>query len=280
MTRGGIRLTIARKEFGDALRSRVIWGIVAVIAVMTSLSAALPLLVPEAGASGGAEAAIGGASQFAGILVPIMALLAAYLSVVGERESGSLKVLLGLPPSRGEVLVGKLLGRGGAVVVGIASGFAISGAITAALYGGLPLVAFVLTTALTVFLAVSFLGIAVGISAVTETRARAMTLAVTAYLGLTLLWDLAPNGVHLLVTGRLPDAGVPAWFLLVRGLSPTGAYNAVVQRALLGGAGVDAAVGGPSPAYLSPVTFLAVMAAWGAIPLAVGYLAFRRADLS
>ncbi|GAA0545334.1 ABC transporter permease [Halorubrum ejinorense] len=280
MTPSGIRLTIARKEFGDALRSRVVWGIVAVIAVMTSLSAALPLLVPAAGVSGGPEAAIGGASQFAGLLVPIMALIAAYLSIAGERESGSLKVLLGLPPSRGEVLVGKFLGRGAAVAAGIASGFAISGAITAVLYGRLPLVAFLVTTALTVLLAVSFLGIAVGISALSETRARAMTLAITAYLGLTLLWDLAPNGVHLLVTGRLPDAGVPAWFLLVRGLSPTGAYNALVQRALLGDGGAGTAVGGPSPAYLSPVTFLAVMVAWAAVPLLVGYLGFRRADLS
>ena len=277
MTPSGIRLTIARKEFGDALRSRVVWGIVAVIAAMTSLSAALPLLVPEAG--GGAEAAIGGASQFAGLLVPIMALIAAYLSIAGERESGSLKVLLGLPPSRGEVLAGKFLGRGAAVAAGIASGFAISGAITAVLYGRLPVVAFLVTTALTVLLAVSFLGIAVGISALSETRARAMTLAITAYLGLTLLWDLAPNGVHLLVTGRLPAGNPPAWFLLVGGLNPTGAYNALVQRALLGG-GAGTAVGGPSPAYLSPVTFLAVMVAWAAVPLLVGYLGFRRADLS
>ncbi|ELZ48712.1 hypothetical protein C464_06798 [Halorubrum coriense DSM 10284] len=278
MTASGIRLTIARKEFGDALRSRVVWGIVAVIAVMSSLSAALPLLVPEAG--GGPEAAIGGASQFAGLLVPIMSLLAAYLSIVGERESGSLKMLLGLPPSRGEVLVGKFLGRGGAVVVGIASGFAISGVITAALYGELPVAAFLATTALTVLLAVSFLGIAVGISALTATRSRAMTLAITAYLGLTLLWDLAPNGVHLLVTGELPGTALPPWFLLVRGLSPTGAYNALVQRTLLGGAATDAALGGPSPAYLDPAVFLAVLLVWGALPLVVGYGGFRRADLS
>ena len=275
-----VRLTIARKEFGDALRSRVVWAIVAVIAAVSSLSAALPLLVPEADVGAGPEAAIGGASQFAGLLVPIMALIAAYLSVAGERESGSLKVLLGLPPSRGEVLAGKFLGRGVAVAAGIAAGFAISGAVTAVLYGGLPLVAFLATTALTVLLAVSFLGIAVGISAVTATRARAMTLAITAYLGLTLLWDLAPNGLHLLVAGRLPGADVPAWFLLVRGLSPTGAYNALVQRALLGDAGTAAAVGGPSPAYLDPVAFLAVMVAWAAAPLALGYLGFRRADLS
>jgi len=271
--------TIARKEFADALGSRMLWAIVAIIAVMTSLSAALSLLVPEL--EGGAETAIGGASQFAGLLVPIMALIAAYLAIAGERESGSLKVLLGLPPSRGEVLVGKFFGRSGVVAVGLGLGFAVSGVVTLAVYGTLPLTAFVGTTALTAFLGVAFVGIAVGISALTATRARAMTLAVSAYLGLTLLWDLVPNGVHLLVTGEMPGQVVPAWLLLLQGLSPTGAYNALAQALLLGSeVAVEARIGGPAPVYLHPGVFLAILLAWTVLPLVVGYLGFRRADLS
>jgi ABC-2 type transport system permease protein len=279
MTLVTIWLTIARKEFADALRSRMIWGIVVIIAVMTSLSAGISLLIPDV--EGGAEMAIGGASQFAGLLVPIMALIAAYLAIAGERESGSLKMILGLPPSRGEVLLGKFLGRSGVVVIGLALGFVVSGVVTAVLYGGLPVVAFIGTTILTVLLGVSFVGIAIGISAVTATRARAMTLAITAYLGLTLLWDLAPNAVHLLVTGGMPGGVVPPWFLILQGLSPTGAYNALVQRLLLGGgAAVDARIGGPAPSYLDPAVFLGILFAWAVVPLLVGYLRFRRADLS
>ena len=279
MTRSTIWLTIARKEFSDALRSRMLWGIVVIIAVMSSISAGISLLVPEV--EGGAEMAIGGASQFAGLLVPIMALVAAYLAVAGERESGSLKVLLGLPPSRGEVLVGKFLGRSGVVAIGLALGFVVAGVVTAALYGDLPLTVFVGTTALTVLLGISFVGIAIGISAVTATRARAMTLAIAAYLGLTLLWDLVPNGAHLLVTGEMPGAIVPPWFLLLQALSPTGSYNALVQRLLLGGGTVvEARIGGPAPIYLEPGVFLALLVAWAIVPLFLGYLRFRRADLS
>jgi ABC-2 type transport system permease protein len=271
--------TIARKEFADALGSRMLWAIVAIIAVMTSLSAGLSLLIPEM--EGGAETAIGGASQFAGLLVPIMALIAAYLAVAGERESGSLKVLLGLPPSRGEVLVGKFLGRSGVVAVGLVLGFAVSGIVTLAIYSAVPLAAFVGTTVLTAFLGVAFVGIAIGISALTATRARAMTLAITAYLGLTLLWDLVPNGVHLLVTGEMPGQVVPAWLLLLQGLSPTGAYNTLAQALLLGSqTAIEARIGGPAPAYLHPAVFLAIMLAWVVLPLVVGYLGFRRADLS
>jgi ABC-2 type transport system permease protein len=244
---------------------------------MTSLSAGLSLLIPEL--EGDAASALGGASQFAGLLVPIVALIAAYLSIAGERESGSLKVLLGLPPSRGEVVLGKFLGRSGVVAVGLVLGFAVSGAVTVALYGDLPATAFLGTTALTALLGVAFVGIAVGISAITATRARAMTLAVTAYLGLTLLWDLVPNGVHLLVTGEMPGAVVPAWFPLLQGLSPSGAYNALAQALLLGGSALEARIGGPLPPYLDPAVFLAILLAWTVVPLALGYLWFRRADL-
>lgn len=269
--------TIARKEFDDAIRSRMLWGIVVVIAAMTSLSAGISLLVP--GVQADAVMALGGATQFAGLLVPIMALIAAYLAIAGERESGSLKVLLGLPPSRGEVLVGKFLGRSGVVVVGLTLGFAVSGVVTFALYGDLPLVAFLATTALTALLGVTFAGIAVGISAFTATRARAMTIAVAAYLGLTVLWDLLPTGAHLLVTGTMPGATVPAWYLLIQSLSPTGAYNALAQSVLMGTGGLETAVGGPLPAYLHPAAFLAILLVWIIVPLILGYLRFRRADL-
>jgi ABC-2 type transport system permease protein len=270
--------TVARKEFADAVRSRMLWAIVVVLAVMTSLAAGLSRLIPEVPVD--ATLAVGAAAQFAALLVPILALIAAYLALAGERESGSLKVLLGLPPSRAEVLAGKFVGRSGVVAVGLALGFAVSGVTTRLLYGDLPLAGFLVVTALTVLLGVAFVGVAVGISAVTDTRARAMTLAVAAYLGLTLLWDLFPQGLVLVVTGAMPGETVPAWFLLVQALSPSGAYNALVQVVLAGGpAAMAARLAGPIPAYLDPLVFLGILLAWTVVPLLVGYDRFRRADL-
>jgi ABC-2 type transport system permease protein len=79
----------------------------------------------------------------------------------------------------------------------------------------------------------------------------------------------------------MPGGVVPAWFLLLQGLSPTGAYNALVQRLLLGGGtAVEARIGGPAPSYLDPAVFLLILLAWAAVPLLAGYLRFRRADLS
>jgi ABC-2 type transport system permease protein len=271
-------LIVARKEFQDAVRSRVLWGVVAVIAVMTGLSASLSAFVPALEA--GPETAIGGASQFAGLLVPIVALVAAALSIAGERESGSLKVLLGLPVSRGTVMLGKFLGRSGVVALGVGVGFGLSGVVVLLFYGRLPLGPFFATLGLTVLLGVVFVGIALGISALSPTRARAMTLAVGAYLGLTLLWDLFPTGVHLSLTGQLPGESVPAWFLFLQSVSPTGAYTAVIRDVLSWGApAVGAGPGGLSILLHTGVP-LFLLTAWTIVPMAVGFARFRRADLS
>jgi ABC-2 type transport system permease protein len=78
----------------------------------------------------------------------------------------------------------------------------------------------------------------------------------------------------------MPRGVVPAWFLLLQVLSPTGAYNALVQRLLLGGGtAVEARIGGLASIYINPGPFLFILLAWAAVPLIIGYLGFRRADL-
>jgi ABC-2 type transport system permease protein len=273
---------IARREFDDSVRSRLLWGLVAVVALMMAVTAIVPLAIPAMDAS--AVMGLGAASEFAGMLVPIVALVAAYLAIAGERESGSLRLLLGLEPTRRRVVLGKFLGRGAVVAVGLAIGFVLASALSWVVYGGLPVGAFLAVLALTVCLGVSFVGIAVGISAATPTRARAMTLGITSYLGLALLWDLLPQGAHLVVEGSPPGGSVPAWFMLLEGLSPSGAYSALVTRALSRSdpslPGPEALLGGPVPVFLEWWVFALVLVAWTVVPLLGGYWVFERADLN
>ncbi len=273
---------IARREFDDSVRSRLLWGLVAVVALMIALTSIVPLAIPAMDAS--ALMGLGAASEFAAMLVPIVALVAAYLAIAGERESGSLRLLLGLEPTRRRVVLGKFLGRAAVVAVGLAIGFVRASALSWVVYGGLPVGAFLAVLALTVGLGVSFVGIAVGISAATPTRARAMTLGIASYLGLALLWDLLPQGAHLVVEGSPPGGSVPAWFLFLEGLSPSGAYSALVTRALSGAdpalPGPEVLLGGPVPVFLEWWGFVLVLVAWTVVPLLGGYWVFERADLN
>ncbi|WP_246988930.1 ABC transporter permease subunit [Halorientalis marina] len=273
---------IARREFTDAVQSRLLWGLVAIVAIMIALTSAVPLLLP--GATASALLGLGAASEFAAMLVPIVALVAAYLAIAGERESGSLRLLLALEPNRRTIVVGKFLGRSAVVVAGLGIGFLLASVVTWLVYGALPLGAFLAVLGLKVSLGVVFVGLAVGISAATATRARAMTLGIASYLGLALLWDLLPQGAHLVVEGGPPSGTVPGWFLLLEGLSPSGAYSALVTRAISASdpaiPGPAELLGGPMPLYLQWWVFVLLLLAWTALPLAAGYWTFSRADLN
>lgn len=271
-------LVVARKEFTDALRARILWGLVAVIGVLTGTIALATRFIP--GLQPDPLTGLGAATEFAAMLVPILALVAAYLAIAGERESGSVKVLLGLPPSRGEVLLGKFLGRGGVVALGIGLGFAVAGLATALGYGSVPVAKVAATILLTAGLGVVFVGIAVGVSAASATRARAMTLSIAVYLVLVLLWDLLPQGLYFVAYGSSPAAPLPGWFVGLQVLSPPGAYSALVTAALSAGTpGLAAQVAGPAPVFLEPWFLVALLGAWTVVPLALGYRLFERTDL-
>lgn len=273
---------IASKEFEDAVRSRLLWGVVAFVAVMVSVTFLVPMVVPALDT--GVLAALGGASEFASLLVPVVSLVAAYLAVAGERESGSLRLLLGLEPSRWAVVLGKFLGRSAVVVVGLAAGFVLAGVVAWAVYGSVPLAAFAGVVALTAALGVAFVGIAIGISAATATRARAMTIGIGVYLALSLLWDLVPQGAHLAAFGAPPGQPVPAWFVFLQGASPSGAYSALVMNVIhavepsypAATAGIEGAV----PFFVEWWSFAAILVAWTLVPVLVGGYVFGRADLN
>ena len=271
---------IARREYRDAVQSRVVWSVVALVAVMVAVTSLAPLAIPQFEAN--VLSGLGAATEFAAMLVPVVALVAAYLAIAGERESGSIRVLLGLEPRRGTVVLGKFLGRAAVVVVGLTAG-SLAAVPTAIAYGGLPVVAFAGIVALTCALGVAFVGLAVGVSAAAATRGRAMTLGIGAYLALALLWDLVPQGAHLVVEGAAPAGSVPGWFVLLQGLSPSGAYSALVQAVVHATEpsfpGIAGAVAGSTPAYLHWAVFVVVLALWTALPLLAGYVTFARSDL-
>ena len=279
---------VARKDFADAVRSRMLWGIVGLFAVLMAVAALVPNLLGDGGPVLGYTIA----ANLAETLIPVTALVAAYLAIAGERESGSIKILLGAPHSRRDVTIGKLVGRAGVVVVGVVAGFLVAGVVALVVYGDVAPAEFVSVTLLTAALGVAFVGIAIGISAATSTRSRAMALAVGLFFVFALLWDLVPLALTYLRTGSLPTPGatVPAWQMLVQHLNPSVAFGQLVDAALggadapgTGGGGGAAAlsgeVAGPVPFYLEDWFMFVILGAWTVVPVVLGHLRFRDADL-
>ncbi|MFC7136684.1 ABC transporter permease [Halobaculum litoreum] len=284
---------VARVDLRTAVRSRMVWWLTGVLTVLSVLGTSLVALLGVEGAT--AVDAVGTLSLPAVLLVPLASIVVGYVAVVGERRSGSLKLLLGFPVSRAAVVAGKLAARTATVALAVLVAFAASGVVAGLLYGGVPAGRYAAFALATVGLGVAFAGLAVGVSAGVATRGRALAFAVGSYLLLVLFWQPVVAGVHYAATGTLPGAVVPAWYLLLERLSPVGAYQTLMRAALDTGATASVFAvrppaasaaplstqlgGDPVPWYLSDAAAALVLCAWAALPVVVGYLRFRGRDL-
>lgn len=282
--------TIAKKEFRDGLRSntvRIIFG---------ALIASTVLIYWAFGRTG--DAAVVSAVGFLGLpfqlLVPVAAISLGTTAISGERETGSLKLLLGLPPSRTEVVIGKLIGLLGVLLVGIVGAFVVAAVLGILIFGTVgigPLVGVATATAL---LGSAFLGLSIGLSAIMPTTKRSMAAGFGGFLGLTFFWEPIVAGVYYLVAGSLPEGKIPMWLLTVERLNPIEAYALVAN--ILGDVGVTplrisiGLIGGPSTAtegagssipfiLTEPLGFI-VLCGWIVAPLALGIRQFEKSDLT
>lgn len=289
---------VARKDFRDAVRSKWLWGLSAVFLGLFVGSAYLigsgiqptgdqPLtsevFVPTLG------------NQVVALVVPIVAIVIAYSSITGERESGSLKLLLSLPHSRQDVVVGKSLGRSTVLSLPVLVTMLLAAVVLVA-YGidvdPLKYLAFV---ALTLLLGVVFVTLAVGISAAAATNRRAMLGTVGTYVVLTMLWTQVRR--VLVVLNDQLSLGMETMTLVKYGLfikyfNPVRAYETLVTRLyadsvlsarLYGVRGMQRQLisqqFGDVPFYLSDWVVLAQFLLWVLVPVAAGYWVFKDADL-
>lgn len=280
-------VAVARQDLEYAVRSYLLLAIVGVFGFFVVLAAGLPALISDGPLVG--YAVVWFVTVLAGLLVPLIAVVASYLSIAGEREAGQLKLLLSLPPTRRDVVAGKFLGRTGVVVTSVLAAVVLAAGISFLLYGVVPLWPYAQTTLLTVLLALAFVGLAVGISAATSTRQRAMAAAVSLYVLFVAFWDLLIQTLRFFLQWGLGVEldGATVTFLTV--LSPGKAYgrlvNSLVVPDIARGPAEDAISASPidttgAPVYLQDPAVLAVLVAWVLLPLVVGYWRFRGADLS
>ena len=193
---------IARKDFQETVRSR---GMIALVALFSLLVAAFAFAVrPTGGNEQFATELL--LSVFIGpflvtTLVPLVGVVVGYNAVSGERESGSLKLLLSLPHSRADVVFGKVVGRGAALALAVFAGFLLPALVLIAAPVAFNAGAFLGYTVFAAVLGVVFVAIAVGCSAASSTQRRALIGGVAIYVLFVLLWGA--------VTGRLVGAAGP-----------------------------------------------------------------------
>lgn len=268
---------VARKDFRDAIRAKSLW---ALSAIFILLAAAVAYIYAEVLAPGGELTALGLIIFLQGptaLFVSITALLIGHKSISGERESGSAKILLGLPHTRRDVVAGKVVGRTAVLAVPLLAAFAVAAIVVMALYAEFSVGDYALFTLLTLVFACAFICIAVGISTLTGSSSRSAAAAIGTWL-LFQVWGIIALVALFVVNGFSlpgPQTGFPDWYFVLQGLTPNAGYSNAAAYFLPAEAGNIAAGFGDLPLWYG----LLVLAGWIVLPLALGYGRFRDVDL-
>ena len=271
-------LTIAAQEVRTGLRNRWVLAItvlLAALALSLALLGSAPVGVVKADPLAVVVVSLASLTIF---LVPLIALLLSFDAIVGEHERGTLLLLLSYPLSRWQVVVGKVLGQIAILAVATVLGYGAAG-VALWLKGGVGIEAWLAYGAMmatSVMLGASFVAIGCLASTLVRERATAAGLAVGVWLLFVLLFDTALLGVLGADQGRIVGKTALDALLL---LNPTDVYrlfNMTASRSV----SVYSGMAGPGdPQAVAPWIYIAVLAAWIAVPLAAAVAVFRRRAL-
>lgn len=280
---------VARKDFRDARLSRGLWAVTGLFVLMSVGFAVLYGTVPAVSQDIGEVSTLGFLTLLIGavtLFVSIAAIVIGAGAIAGERANGSAKLLLGFPHSRADVVLGKLVGRTAVLGAAVVVGLTITLVVALALFDSFAPVDYAVFTAMTLVLALVYIGIMVAISATTGSGGRAMAFGIGAFVVLEILADVVPLAALFVVNGFSVPAGgasVPAWVAFLNVITPSTAYTNALGWFLGDGSATVAALGaqlaGPVPFYLTGWASMAVLATWLVVPLALGYRRFARTDL-
>lgn len=273
-----IILAVCRKELKDGLRNRWVLAISLIFAVL-----AIGLAYFGAAAAGrvgftSLSTTVVSLASLAVFIIPLIALMLAYDSLVGEDENGTLLLLLSYPLARWQLLLGKLLGHGTILALSTLLGFGAAALILglfADTIGWAELLpAFGLFILSAILLGWIFIAFAYLISASVQEKSRAAGLALVIWFLFVLVFDLGLLGVLVGTEGQV-DANLFPYLLL---LNPTDIFRLVnisyfAQEQLSGLMAVAQHV------RLGPAALLATLLLWLALPVLLALWQFHRRRL-
>ncbi|QCS44215.1 ABC transporter permease [Natrinema versiforme] len=275
-------IVVAKKDFQDAMRSRVLIALTVVFALFTAGGSFLASRASSLFGAGGGDSTVDlilALQTPASFLVPVIALVVGYGAIAGERESGSLKFLLGLPHRRRDVVLGKVLGRTAVVAVSILIGFAVGLLGLFAFVGEVAPGTYVLFTLVTVLFGFVYVCIGVGLSSMTRSTTRAAVGAFGLIIFFWFLWGVIGQLLLRVIEGEFLVQSYPDWYLAYLSLTPDTAYGSAIG-AVLGENQLTMVTNIENiPLVAEPWFGFVLLALWALVPLGLGLLRFDRVDL-
>ncbi|MFY4814193.1 ABC transporter permease [Haloarcula argentinensis] len=273
---------VIRKDFNDAIRSGTFLATTLLFVLVAGFWAAIqhvPLTASASDVPTSTLALLNSMGQPMSFFVPLLGLAISYAAIAGERDSGSIKLLLGLPNSRRDVILGKFIGRCAVLTIAILSGYFVVAVFALFTYESFAAVKFVLYTILTVFYGAVYVAIGIGFSSILESQYTAVIGAGGLYILFQLGWDVVTAILQVITVGYTPpDSGAPPWLIVVHALNPTAAVG-YAARAII--PTFDEIMSYPVSASFYPPKWagFAILGGWLVLSLAFGYIRFQSADI-
>ncbi|AWB27033.1 ABC transporter permease [Halococcoides cellulosivorans] len=301
-------LVVARKDFRDAMRSRLIIALGVLFVVGESLAGIVEVEIIGKVLFGSAPAApelTRSIASHAVLFIAFVTILVAYRSIAGERASGSIKFLLSTPNTRMDVLVGKVLGRWSVIALPLTVGYTVGTAVGWIWIGETALSAYLIGLfGITVF-ALTYVCIVVALSASMRSTTRIVAAAMALFVVFHFAWEYIPASAYITIefllkgdeasASSLISTTWPAWTVVFDALSPARALDMTLNLmtdeplspplplfmnffiSLFGGL-----IGSPevedvwyATNWLGPISLIL----WSGLSLIAGYLRFDAADL-
>lgn len=276
--------TVARDDFKNTRRSYIILGVIGVFTALVTL-----IFVFETSIYANPYRTLFDVSALVAFVFPLFLAPLAYLSIAGDRESGAIKYAMGLPNSRAEYFLGKLLSRlsvgFAAVVLGVLAGFVVA---LAAFENSPDPVRFLWFGVVSLLFTFSFVGLIVAVSASTEKRSRAMLGVLGLYFLFVPFWFgfLPVININTIIETVASLFGITLSETargVITTISPAVAYlqstEIVYQGLSLEKSSRVAQTFAGDEFYQTFWYNALVMVAWGVVGLLAGFFTFGRSEL-
>jgi Cu-processing system permease protein len=193
---------IAEKEFWDRIRNRWVLAVAVVFTIFALVIAYVGGAQQGAVGFRGIDVTIAGLVSLVIYLVPLIALILGYDAIVGERDKGSLDLLLTMPITRLELLLGKFCGLAMALACSTLAGFGIAGVVLSYQIGLAALYHYAGFLVSALLLGLAFLSMAVMVSVMAADRIRASGVAIALWFFYVLVYDLLLLGLLVVAEGK------------------------------------------------------------------------------
>ncbi len=271
-------LILAAEEFQEGVRNR--W-VISVLLLLATLAFSLAVLgaspIGETRASAMSVTTVSLASLSV-YLIPLIALTLSYDSIVGERERGTLLLLMTYPVSRGQIIAGKFIGHFSIIALAILLGYGATGVYISAT-ADIQVQDWLLFASMlgsSLLLGSSFIALGYLISVSVSSSATAAGLAISAWLFIVVLFDLLLLGLVLADSEGRIHADLFAGLLL---LNPADIYRLFNLAGSEAASLVSGSLGALDNSFLNANLLLGVLCLWILAPLLTSVWIFKRHEL-